>query len=133
MSADDDRHGEFEQHAQDVLGESVTRVNARVRSRLNQARQVAVAEIHARRRSFWRMPALMPAAGAVAAAAVVAVVLVTHQGGERLLPGGESGQAYEDIELLSDNDGLDLIENFDGSFYEWAAAQGEDGDGGASG
>jgi hypothetical protein len=132
MSRDADRPDEFEQHASRVLGESVTRVNGHVRSRLNQARQAALAEIGARPRSLWRLPAVVPAAGAAAAAAVVAVLLMTQQG-ERALPGTEGGQAYEDIELLSDNDGLDLIENFDGSFYEWAAAEGEVADSGASG
>ena len=81
MSTDADRPDEFEQHAQRVLGESVTRVSGHVRSRLNQARQAALAEIEARPRSFWRMPAILPAAGAAAAAALVAVVLMTHQGG----------------------------------------------------
>jgi ferric-dicitrate binding protein FerR (iron transport regulator) len=133
MSREADRPDEFEQHAQRVLNESVTRVSGHVRSRLNQARQAALAEIEARPRSFWRLPAIVPAAGAAAAAAVVAVVLMTHQGGERALPGTENGQTLEDIELLSDNDGLDLIENLDGSFYEWAAAEGDDGDSGASG
>jgi hypothetical protein len=133
MSRDADRPDEFEQHARRVLGESVTRVNGHVRSRLNQARQAALAEIEARPRSFWRLPAIVPAAGAAAAAALVAVVLITQQGGERGLPGSEGAQGYEDIELLSDNDGLELIENYDGSFYEWAAAEGEVGDSGASG
>jgi hypothetical protein len=132
MSRDADRPDEFEQHTRRVLEESVTRVNGHVRSRLNQARQAALAEIEARPRSFWRLPAIVPAAGAAAAAAVIAVVLMTHQG-ERALPGSEGGQTFEDIELLSDNDGLDLIENFDGSFYEWAAAEGDEGDSGASG
>ena len=138
MSANHEPPGEFEKQAKAVLDESVNRVSGRVRSRLNQARQAALAEIEAPRasssKSLWRWPALMPATGAVAAAAVVAVVLITNQGGERALTGGEGGQpAYEDLELLSDNDGLELIENFDGSFYEWAAAQDEQGDGGASG
>jgi hypothetical protein len=134
MSADPDRPSEFEQRAQGVLDESVTRVSARVRSRLNQARQAALAEIQARPRFYWRLPSLMPAAGAVAAVAVVATVLMMRQGGEPgALHGEGGGAAYEDIELLSDNDGLEFIENFDGSFYEWAAAQGEEGDGGASG
>ena len=66
MSADEDRPGEFEQHARAVLDESTTRVSAHVRSRLNQARQAAVSEIEARRRSWWRMPVLMPAATAAA-------------------------------------------------------------------
>ena len=126
MSANDDtKQTEFEQHAQRLLEDSVTRVDARVRSRLNQARHAALEEIAARRRSFWRSPLIMPASGAVAAAALVAIVLTSHprEAGEQ--------SAYEDIELLADNEGLDLIEGWDeGSFYEWAAAQeGEDGDG----
>jgi hypothetical protein len=134
MSADEERPGEFEQHARAVLDESVTRVSGGVRSRLNQARQAAIAESGSRPRSFWRLPALMPAAGAVAAAALVAAVLLNSVGGERGFPVGEAGQtAYEDIEMLSDHDGLELVENWDGSFYEWAAAAGEEGDSGASG
>jgi anti-sigma-K factor RskA len=127
MSADDTKQGEFEQHAHRMLGDSVTRVDARVRSRLNQARHAALEEIAARRRSFWRNPLVMPASGAVAAAALVAIVLTSHRV-DHPLPGEQS--AYEDIELLADNEGLDLIEGWDeGSFYEWAAAQSEDGDG----
>ncbi|MEJ1964252.1 MAG: hypothetical protein WDO56_22985 [Gammaproteobacteria bacterium] len=133
MNADDHEPGEFEQHARGVLQESVTRVNAHARSRLNQARHAALAEIEALPRAFWRVPAIMGPVGGVAAAAVVAVLLF-RQGGEHGLAANVGGQAgYEDIELLSDNDGLDLLENGDGSFYEWAATQVEEGDGGASG
>jgi ferric-dicitrate binding protein FerR (iron transport regulator) len=133
MKADEDRLAETERRARGVLDESVTRVSGHVRSRLNQARQAALAEIEVRPRSFWRMPAILAPASGVAAAAVVAVVLM-HQAGERGLAANVGGQAgYEDIELLSDNDGLELLENWDGSFYEWAATQSEDGDGGASG
>jgi len=134
MNADGPEPGEFEQRSREVLGESVTRVNARVRSRLNQARHAALAEIEPRRtRAFWRMPALMAPIGGVAAAAVLGVMLF-HVGGEHGLASNVGGQAgYEDIELLSDNDGLDLLENWDGSFYEWAVTQDEEGDAGASG
>jgi hypothetical protein len=34
----------------------------------------------------------------------------------------------EDIDLLSDSEGLDLVQNGDGSFYEWAAAQTDNGE-----
>jgi hypothetical protein len=71
----------------------------------------------------------MGPAGGVAAAAVVAVLLM-YRGGEHGLAASVGGQAgYEDIELLSDKDGLDLLENYDGSFYEWAASQDDEGDG----
>lgn len=130
MNADDDRTRELEQRTHGLLEESVLRVDARVRSRLNQARHAALEEIAARPRSFWRGPALMPATGALAAAAVVVLMLSIHRGPEHGVPGSEGGQtAYEDIELLADTEGLDLIEGWDGSFYEWAAAQTEDSDG----
>lgn len=129
MNADDTQVKEFEQRASEVLGESVTRVDARVRSRLNQARHAALEEIAHGRRSFWRGPMLMPATGAVAAA-VVALVLTTHFRGDHVSQVAEGGQAaFDDIEMLADRDGLDLVENFDGGFYEWAAEEGNDGDG----
>jgi hypothetical protein len=130
----DDRDSQFEQSSQALLGESVTRTSGRVRSRLNQARHAALAEMQAtRQRPFWRMPLVLGPAGGVAAAVVVAVLLM-YRGGEHGLGASAGGQAgYEDIELLSDNDGLDLLENYDGSFYEWAATQGDEGDGGATG
>jgi hypothetical protein len=31
----------------------------------------------------------------------------------------------EDMDLLADNEALELIEGWDGPFYEWAAAQTE--------
>jgi len=34
----------------------------------------------------------------------------------------------EDIDLLADSEGLDLVQNGDGSFYEWAAAQTDNGE-----
>lgn len=130
MSTDDTQVKEFEQRASAVLGESVTRVDARVRSRLNQARHAALEEIAQGRRSFWRGPMLMPATGAVAAVAIVALVMTTHFRGNHGAQIAEGGQAaFDDIEMLADRDGLDLVENFDGGFYEWAAETGEDGDG----
>lgn len=126
-----DRNTPFEKNAEAVLGESVTRVSGRVRSRLNQARHAALAEIGTARRPFWRMPAVLGPASGVAAAAVIAVLLL-YRGGEHGLAASVGGQAgYEDIELLSDKDGLDLLENYDGSFYEWAASQDDEGDGAA--
>jgi anti-sigma-K factor RskA len=125
MNADDMQAKEFEQRAGAVLGESVTRVNGRVRSRLNQARQAAVAEIAAGRRSFWRSPAFVPATGAIAAAALLALLLTAHFRADRPLPLAD-GQNFDDIEMLADTEGLDLLEN-EGTFYEWAAGQSEQG------
>ena len=118
-----------------LLEESVTRVSgARAFAPESGATGGARARSAARPRSFWRLPDAH------------AGRRCSRRGGGRRCrahhaareesarsPGSEGGQAYEDIEMLSDNDGLELIENFDGSFYEWAAAQGEEGDSGASG
>lgn len=127
MSPQDDRLVQFEEQARAVLTESVTRIDSRVRSRLNQARQAAIAEV-ARPR---RRPRLffMPAAGAVAAAALVAMVLWQH--GPKVpaaLPVTDGGQVQaEDLDLIADSDGLDMLQDSDGAFYEWAAAQADAG------
>ena len=118
---------EFERNARVVLEESVRRIDARTRSRLNQARHAALAA-GGRRRAWWSSFTLMPAAGAIAAALLVAVVL-WHRGPAGTQPLALDGQhpAVEDMELLTDNDSIDLIEGWDGSFYEWAAAQSDAG------
>jgi hypothetical protein len=125
MNADEMQTAEFERRARAMLGESVTRVNGRVRSRLNQARQAAIAELAASRRSFWRGPLFMPATGALAAAVLVALLVSAHFHAERPLPLAE-GQSFDDIDMLADTEGLDLLEN-EGTFYEWAAGQSEQG------
>jgi hypothetical protein len=120
--------GEFEQHARAVLEDSVLRIDGRVRSRLNQARHAAVAEI-SRRPSFWRRFSLMPAASAVAAAVLVTFVLWPHSHQGDLV--SESGhERVEDLDLLADGDALDLVsdEADGGAFYEWAVDQADSGE-----
>ena len=119
---------EFERNARAVLEESVRRIDGRTRSRLNQARHAALAAAAGRRRGLWGSFRLMPAAGAVAAALLVAVVL-WHGEPAAAPPLALDGQhpAVEDMELLTDNDSIDLMEGWDGSFYEWAAAQSDAG------
>ena len=119
---------EFERNARAVLEESVRRIDGRTRSRLNQARQAAVAAATARRGSWWRGFTLMPAAGAAAAALLVAVVLWQRQPATELsvleVPHASAEHAgVEDMDLLADADAMELMESWDGSFYEWAAAQ----------
>jgi hypothetical protein len=127
MSLGGDSQTEFERNARIVLEESARRVDARTRSRLNQARQAALAAA-GRRRTWWGSFTLMPAAGAVAAALLVAVVL-WHREPVGTPPVALDGQhpTVEDMELLTDNDSIDLMEEWDGSFYEWAASQSDAG------
>ena len=123
MSDSDEELSGFEKRTRAVLEESVMRIDGRIRSRLNQARHAAVAELERPARTpFWRSFALAPAAGVVAAV-VLAVVLWAPRPGQ-ILPGGEVGSsAVEDLDLVADGETFDLIEQGDGGFYEWAVAQ----------
>jgi len=113
---------EFERNARVVLEESVSRIDGRTRSRLNQARHAALEAAGARRPAWWRSLTLMPTAGAAAAALLVAVVLVHRQpSGEP--PVLEAQHAAEDMDLLADSEALELLDGWDGPFYEWATAQ----------
>ena len=63
MSPVEETDTAFERHARGVLEESVLRIDARTRSRLNQARQAAVEAARTQRPAWWRGFTLMPAAG----------------------------------------------------------------------
>ena len=130
MNAPNEALSDFERNARTVLEASVARIDARTRSRLNQARHAALAAATAPRPHWWSRFALMPAAGAVAAALLVAVVLWHRQPAPELLDARAT--AVEDMDLLADGEALDLMEGWDGSFYEWAAAQ-TDGNGESEG
>jgi hypothetical protein len=127
MSPADESLSPFERNARTVLEESVRRIDARTRSRLNQARHAALEAARPRRRAWWRGFTLMPAAGAVAAAVLVAFVLWPHAPQSVAPPVALDAQhaGVEDVDLLTDNDSIDFMEGWDGSFYEWAAAQSE--------
>ena len=120
---------DFERLSRQALEESVLRIDGRVRSRLNQARQAAVEAASARRRPlFSRFFTLVPTAGAAAAAVLVTMVL-WHRGPQIELPPVTDSMHPVDLELLADGEGLDLVQDGDGSgsFYEWAAEQTEAG------
>jgi len=120
----DETAGEFEQQARALLEDSVLRVDGRIRSRLNQARHAAVEEV-SRRPGFLRRFSFMPAAGAVAAAVLVAFVLWPHSHPGDVAEGGRA--SVEDLDLIADSDALDLVsdETDGGAFYEWAVDQSE--------
>ena len=122
MSPMDEPLTEFERNARVLLEESLSRIDSRTRSRLNQARHAALEAAGARRPAWWRSLTLMPTAGAAAAALLVAVVLWHRQpSGEP--PVLEAPHAAEDMDLLADSEALELLDGWDGPFYEWATAQ----------
>ncbi|HET9018533.1 MAG TPA: hypothetical protein VFN46_03045 [Acetobacteraceae bacterium] len=135
MSRDLDGTADFERQLRVLLADSVQRVGGHARSRLNQARHAALAEavgpgsgslrhrLAARgaRRLLW-----MPAAGAVAAGVLVAFLVWPRA--PQPYPAAEVTHAtVEDLDLLADRDGMDLVQGGDGQFYEWAMAQADKG------
>jgi len=127
MSHHEGEHSAFERHARALLEESVTHIDGRVRSRLNQARQAALAQLKRPQERLWRPRTFVPAG--LAAGLVAAVVLVVWHPLPHS-PAGAAGQAsFEDIELLADSETFELMADNDGAFYEWAAAQSEPADG----
>jgi hypothetical protein len=126
MSAPEEPTSEFEKRTRAVLEESVSRVDGRVRSRLNQARHAALDAVPTGRRSVFGH--WVPLSGAVAAALLVAVVMWTRTPDPTLPVVADSAQAtFDDLDLLADADALDLIEEEDDdAFLEWAAGQASD-------
>ena len=122
MSAVNEPLTEFERNARVVLEQSLSRIDGRTRSRLNQARHAALEAAGAPRTAWWRSLTLTPTVGAAAAALLVAVVLWHRQpaGEPQVL---EAQHAAEDMDLLADSEALELLDGWDGPFYEWAAAQ----------
>jgi hypothetical protein len=129
MTNQDDREQVFERRAREVFDASVEGIDAGTRSRLNQARQKATAEIERSRRSPWLSWA---PAGALAAAALVAVALwrapvapdaPVQQAQVQPTPAvDENGDAAE---MLAAGDDLDLVSE-DLEFYEFVADAADD-------
>ncbi len=125
----------------ELLERSVSRTDARTRSRLTQARHVALDAAGASRRLSWLITwRAVPITGAVAAAVLAALLLFGYPpvhapvAPGALTPGAVTPGAQpspEVLDLLADDEGLSLMEDYDHSFYEWAAAQDENEEPGA--
>ncbi len=110
---------EFERNVRLVLEEGVSRIDGRTRSRLNQARHAALEAVSAPRRVWWRSSyTLMPTAGA--AAALLLALVLWHREASVESPVLDGQHAVEDMDLLADSEALELLEGWDGPFYEWA-------------
>jgi len=122
VNTSDDREAEFESRARRLLEGSVENLDAHTRSRLNQARHAALAQLEltpgrsgAHRFMRWLLPA-----GGTLAAAVTAIVVWNGAGNLSGQPGGRAGVpdvALEDVDLVSTEENLDLLENVE--FYSW--------------
>jgi hypothetical protein len=111
------RNSEYiEVRARELLDESVEQIDRPTRSRLTQARHAALAELERRR---FRAGSWLPA-GALAAAAVLAVALWSGPGANVRPPPVFAAAPAEDLELLTVGDDLDMLGE-DAEFYAWAA------------
>jgi NAD(P)H-hydrate repair Nnr-like enzyme with NAD(P)H-hydrate dehydratase domain len=111
----------LEQRSRELFEDSVGRLDARTRSRLNQARQQALNELNKRAtRRYWLVAPL----GGLVAAAVVAVVMMTGRGTNA--PGQDSAALpLDDFDIVADADSLELLQDVE--FYSWMAeASGND-------
>jgi len=106
----------FEKRTREILEEATAKLDGRTLSRLTQARHAALESKSAR--PHWMR--LAPA-GAVAAAAVLAVVMWTGNGTSDPVVIAQGAQV-DDMELLADGEAPDFtVVAEDLEFYEWAA------------
>ena len=110
----------LEERSRELFDNSVERLDAQTRSRLNQARHRALAEINkGSARRYWFGAPL----GGLAAAALIALILIRTDGEP---PSAENGSVMlDDFDIVADADNFELIQDVE--FYSWLADQ----DGGA--
>jgi type VI protein secretion system component VasF len=113
---------EFEKRTRDALLASVDNLDGTARSRLTQARHVALSR--SERGSSWlAWPQLAPA-GAMAVA-VLALLLYVRQADVQRNVNQDATSTLSDIDLLADSDAYDISQEGDFEFMEWAAAVGD--------
>lgn len=120
--SDDNKLEEFGRRAGELLRASAEDMDAATRSRLARARAAALEQATQPRR--WLTLRHLAPAGAVAGAALVALLLFQQGNG----PAGAIEAvpaALYDLELLADADAWELSQEADLEFIEWAAAMAE--------
>jgi hypothetical protein len=116
-----ERWTENERQARVLFDASVEGLDAETRSRLNRARQAAVAEAERAQHSPWRT--WLPAAAA--ASVVLLAVVLWRMPADGIDPSARApgpAPAAEVVELLATSDGL-AVASEDPEFYAWLAAQ----------
>jgi hypothetical protein len=119
MTRQTESQSELERNARAAFDASVEGLDARTRSRLNQARQAAAAELERHRGFRW---ASWAPATALAAVALVAVLLWRTPGPGAEVPQAQVQAAAEAVEVLAADDDIDLAGE-DLAFYEWVGDQ----------
>ncbi len=120
-----DEHA-LEMRARAVFDDSVTRLDARTRSRLTQARNAALDELRRPQMRWIRW--LWAPAGGLAAAVIVAAFIATRPGTDAF---GPNGLPLEDLDVVASAEELELLQEVE--FYAWLAQQTPEPAGGGSG
>jgi hypothetical protein len=122
MSGEDDKLEDFGRRTGAMLRASAEELDAQTRSRLSRARAAALED--AGSSGSWLSTRYLAPAGAVACAALVALLLVGRDPSQGAL-GEPVPAALYDLELLADADAFALSQEADLEFIEWAAAMAE--------
>jgi len=117
---------DFEHKARDIFDASVESLDAETRSRLNRARQAAVAGREPARAPAWRSWA---PAGALAAALVAAVLWRFPGTGDSQQVQINGEAPIEIVELAAEGEDFELMIE-DPEFYSWVADQAGNGSNG---
>lgn len=109
--------GELELRAREAFDEHVASLDARTRSRLNQARHAALDVARTKKRLI--MPRWLMPAGSMAALAMIVTVTFQYMHDTAAVSANKPAvtSAMEDMDIIASNDELDLLQNVD--FYEW--------------
>ena len=116
-----------ERRSRELFDEQVANLDAHTRSRLNRARQAALAAMTTgqARNPVWNSRWLLPlgSAAAVTLVALSAVQLIRTD--REAAPGSETvvASTVDDVEILTSSEELDMLQNVD--FYAWLDTQQE--------
>jgi hypothetical protein len=108
----------FAQEAKTLFDDSVDELDAATLSTLNQSRQRALAETHARPSPWLRW---VPAAGMAVAALLAVMVILPDPANIQVVPA-----AVTDMEILLGEDSIEMLEDLE--FYEWIDMLEQDSD-----
>lgn len=102
-----------------MFDDSVAQTDARIRSKLTQARYAAMAAMkESRKRGSRRRRLRLPVAGLAVTAAAVVAVLLWNGDSRELMPGALS---VEDMELVAEVENLEMLQDVE--FYAWLGRQ----------
>ncbi len=122
-----DSSPEFERRLHELLERQTDAASGHVRSHLTRARHAALLQA-GEHRGAWRdvlagRHLWVPAAGVLAAVVAGVLLLVPHRAVRSPQSASATAVTAQDVRLLTDRDGLAMLEDGGGQFYEWAAAQ----------